>query len=471
MKNFAEINRALAAKKKLILCLASLVLMMPANAQFFNRLVDKARESAERSIDKNAEKQQPVVEQQQEDQEEDTWRHSQGMMPNDANFMSRLEGVKAAPTPKTIAAAIKALPAVPSVDQVITPEAKEKVWRATYQPYEMAVDNGIMWNSNEAVSIDNRIKAAGQKQSQKNKNAMAQYQSNVNAGLMPSQQEMMALYTSGEINEKMSEAQMMDVMAGKFAAKWGVSKEEYLKIINLAQKNEKQAEAYLKSNHPDLYNRLYAANASYGNSNVQADDSRDARFEQISEELHNLQEQLNNAIASYGGNRQYTGAHPGQSELDILNEQMLKEWNNSPEAKQFDAIAAALDKRVDAWITTLPNDLYEAPYPDWWTAERKKLNALIDQWNRRWATKWVKIAQDGDNSMRPILERVAVLEAENEKLGQQGGTENLLYLENKKVISVFYAYLPQLRLPYNQALSFPCIERLEETGSVPLGKG
>lgn len=42
--------------KKIILTLVAAALMMPANAQFFNRLVDKARESAEKSIEKNVEK-------------------------------------------------------------------------------------------------------------------------------------------------------------------------------------------------------------------------------------------------------------------------------------------------------------------------------------------------------------------------------------------------------------------------------
>ena len=41
--------------KKIILILAASALMMPANAQFFNRLVDKARESAEQAVERKVE--------------------------------------------------------------------------------------------------------------------------------------------------------------------------------------------------------------------------------------------------------------------------------------------------------------------------------------------------------------------------------------------------------------------------------
>ena len=173
-------------------------------------------------------------------QEEGRW--SQDRVASDLSYTTppNFEGVTPARVPQTVSEAVKALPAVPTVDQIITPEAKEKAIRATHQPYSMALEQMSLRLMKEDEGLRRRQDAIRMKQAQQGQHAMQQYQSNVNAGLMPSQQEMMALYMSGEINERMSEAQMMDVMAGKFAAKWGVSKEEYLKIINLAQKNEKQ---------------------------------------------------------------------------------------------------------------------------------------------------------------------------------------------------------------------------------------
>ena len=207
-------------------------------------------------------------------QEEEVWHYTQGWIPSWYSTSINLDDIKAASTPKNMLEAVDRMPAFPTAEQIYTVEAKEKALRDIYQPYEKALF--AAWDKNGEVSrdVDRRIKVAGEKQQKSNQKSMAQYQSNVNAGLMPSQEEMMQLYMSGEIKENMSEAQMMDVMAGKFAAKWGISKQEYIKIINMAQSNPKGTEAYLKSNHPDLYKRLYAANAPYGNENVHADDPR-----------------------------------------------------------------------------------------------------------------------------------------------------------------------------------------------------
>ena len=395
-------------------------------------------------------------------QEED-WHYTQGWMPNAfyTPSASDLADVKAGPTPKDISDLVAKMPAVPTVEQIYSIEAKEKAIRAIYEPYQKSLYAAMEQNAKEGMNVDRRMQAAGKKQQASNKQAMAQYQSNVDAGLMPSQQEMMALYMSGEITENMSEAQMMDVMAGHFAAKWGVSKQEYIKIINMAQKNEKQAEAYLKSNHPDLYNRLYAANVQYGDSNVHPDDPRTPAFDRISEELMKAQENLTEVINAYGNNTIYTGGVP---EYTVLFQQMEKEWNNSPEAKQIEAIEEALRKRIDAWYLTLKDLKSDIPYPAWFTEERQKENALIDQWNRRWATKWLKIAQEGDKKLRPIYAHVAELDAENEQLGKQGDSEEFHYLANKKLVTSLFGYALQVYMPVNDAISFPAIEHVETTG-------
>ena len=110
------------------------------------------------------------------------------------------------------------------------------------------------------------------------------------------------------------------------------------------------------------------------------------------------------------------------------------------------------------------------PYPDWYTAERKKENALIDQWNKRWATQWLKIAQEGDQKMRTIYAHVGELETENEQLGKQGDPESYHYLLNKKLISGLFGYALQVYMPVNDAISFPSIEHVTDTGFVIIEK-
>ena len=372
--------------------------------------------------------------------------------------------VTAIRTPQSIADVIAAMPAFPTVENIYCAENKEKAIRATYMPFEKGLDGALLLNSKRSQETDRQIKAAGAKQQKSNQKAMAQYNANVNAGLMPSQQEMMQLYMSGEINENMSEAQMMDVMAGHFAAKWGVSKQEYIKIINMAQKNEKQAASYLQSNHPELYQRLYAANSPYGNENVHPDDPRDAQFERIGDQLSELQDQLNEALGVYSG-----GGTSEYRNIGDLRDQMEADWKTCSEAKQIDAIEEALEKRVEAWYPTIVGK-GDVQYPAWWTAERKKINGIIDQWNRRWADKWIKTTRNGDDKIRPLMKRAAELEKENENLGKQGDQENFKYLMNKKLLCAVFAYLPQVIQPLNDALVFPCLEHVEETGGIVIEK-
>lgn len=372
--------------------------------------------------------------------------------------------VKAVRTPQSIADAIAAIPVFPTVENIYCTETKEKALRATYVPFEKAMESALLQNGQRAQETDRQIKALGAKQQKTNQKAMAQYNANVNAGLMPSQEEMMALYMSGEIKENMSEAQMMDVMAGHFAAKWGVSKQEYIKIMNMAQKNEKQAASYLQSNHPDLYNRLYAVNSPYGNENVHPDDPRDPQFERIGDEITEVERQLNEALGVYSGTIQSYHYH-----LKDLRAQMEADWKTCSEAKQIDAIQEAVEKRLDTWYPTITGK-GDIPYPAWWTAERKKINGLVDQWNKRWAAKWLKTAQEGDAQLRPVMKRAAELETENENVGKQGSQENFKYLMNKKLLTGIFAYLPQVNQTLHDAFDFPCLEHVEETGGIVVEK-
>lgn len=378
------------------------------------------------------------------------------------------ENVSATRVPQTLAEAVQLLPALPKAEDLCF-QASLSQAAATAASYKAAIEKTYLNAIQSDAVIRARMEASRNKRAQKGQRAMQQYQSNVNAGLMPSQQEMMALYMSGEINEKMSDAQMMDVMAGKFAAKWGVSKEEYLKIINLAQKNEKQAEAYMKTNHPQLYQRLYAANAGYDTQN-ESDDPRDARFGEITAEIQAIGEEFNQALSAYTGsgigNAQTYGNAFGK-----LMDQLRDEWQNSPEAKEIESIETKLWSRVEEWIPTLKTTANEVPYPAWWTADRKRENELIDQWNKRVAPRWLSIAQDGERQFKDIYGKLAKLEAENEQLAAQGEADNYIYLTNKLLLNGYLEQLIRLIQPYEDALRFPFIEHVEETGSAILGKG
>ena len=112
---------------------------------------------------------------------------------------------------------------MPTANDLLTPEAKTAYARKGSAAYYLGALNFRSTLLEKQQELNSKTLELGKKQQKSNQKAMAQYNANVNAGLMPSQQEMMQLYMSGEINEKMSEAQMMDVMAGKFAGNSNMS--------------------------------------------------------------------------------------------------------------------------------------------------------------------------------------------------------------------------------------------------------
>lgn len=363
----------------------------------------------------------------------------------------------------TISEAMKLLPAFPKVDQIVSEKAKYVADSTIYAPYKLAYEQAMVANNAKYLELNARVDKARQRQSQRGQAAMQQYSKNVEAGLLPSQQEMMQIIMSSGIDlDKASEQEIMDVVAGSIAPKWGVSKEEYLKIINMAQRNPKQTEAYLQSNHPQLYQRLYAANAG----GVMPNDISDARsesFAKIAEGIQSAISQLNDVMEDYN-----------RRPISMLADNLQQDWLNSDEARQVDAIEKALWERVAEWESGLSlnsSGFADVAYPAWWTAERKKANKLIDQWNKRAAQDWINYALDAQQQFKVVFDNAAALETENEKLAKQGDSENVIYLTNKQQLLSLMNMLNTMLLPYQDALQFPCIEHLEEDGATHLGKG
>lgn len=359
---------------------------------------------------------------------------------------------------RSIADALKRLPAMPDVEQLSSQSFKEQYESRFITPYDAALEQGALSAMSESIELTSRIERARQKQTQRNKQTMQVYDRNVSAGLMPSQQEMMQIIMSSGIDlEKASEQQIMDVVAGTISKKWGISKEEYLKIINMAQRNPKQTETYLQTNHPDLYKRLYAAN--YGCQMPAADDSNNERYGQIYEELQKQLERLTTAMNNY--------RHPA----DIYDPENNL-WENSAEGQQVRTLDNALFQRIEQWESGLKGDINaDVPFPSWFTEERKKQNALIDRFNRREAQHWLDVTTAYLAELKSVFEQVVTLEAENEQLGAQGDADNAMYLMNKQQILMFRNELPLLLVPYKDALTFPAADRLEESGTTNLGKG
>lgn len=221
----------------------------------------------------------------------------------------------------------------------------------------------------------------------------------------------------------------------------------------------------------DIHSRLDAANAGHNTQN-EADDNRNIRFGEITAEIQRAGEEFNQLLLSYTGN----GASDNETQrygtaYVKLREQLRDDWKNCSEAKEIEAIETRLQSRTDEWIATLNTKADEVPYPAWWTAGRTKENALIDRWNSRAAVRWLKIAQEGEQQFKAVFGKLAKLEEENEQLAAQGEADNTIYLTNKLLLNGYMQQLVRFIQPYEDALRFPFIEHVEETGSAIPSKG
>jgi hypothetical protein len=372
-------------------------------------------------------------------------------------------------------------PAMPTANDLITPEAKTAYARKGSAAYYLGALNFRSTLLEKQQELNSKTLELGKKQQKSNQKAMAQYNANVNAGLMPSQQEMMQLYMSGEINEKMSEAQMMDVMAGKFAAKWGISKQEYIKIINMAQTNPKGTEAYLKSNHPSLYNRLYAANAQFGNENVNAGDPHENEYGALGEQLSALANEafdfrnnnmdmvkhvqhnahINSADLMHMG----VGAALGlpTNELEDLYAQIIDGWPTSAECKRAIQMEDQLAARLDNWdCCKNAKEGQTICYPSWWIEGRKSENALIDAYNRKQAERWLAEVKAYDVKMTAMMKRLIELDNQLEQI-RNGGEITAAYAAAKNQAYIAATHLYDFNFILEVALQFPHVVHQEES--------
>lgn len=372
-------------------------------------------------------------------------------------------------------------PAMPTVNDLITPEAKTAYARRGVSAYYLGALNFRGTLMGKQQELNNQIIELGKKQKKSNQKSKAQYNANVNAGLMPSQQEMMQLYMSGEINEKMSDEQMMDVMAGKFAAKWGISKQEYIKIINMAQSNPKGTEAYLKSNHPDLYNRLYAANAPFGNENVNAGDPHENEYGALGEQLSALANEAfefknnnmdmmrhvqfqahSNAMLNDASFAAHSVGLP-TNKLEDLFAQIIDGWHTSAECKRAIQIEDPLAERLDNWeCCKNAKDGQTVCYPGWWIEGRKSENALIDAYNRKQAEKWLAEVKAYDAQLSAMMKRLIELDNQLEQI-RNGGEITAAYAMAKSEVYIAATNLYDFNSILELALQFPHVARQEES--------
>ena len=397
---------------------------------------------------------------------QEEWRYTQNWF--QTGYYEQPENVFASPVPQSLSEAVQLLPPIPTVEQVMSPNAKTRIAATVYEPFSLAVEQAMTQYIDANIIIQRRINEARMKQEQREQRAVQQNQFSVRAALIPSSQEMIQMVMDGEIDPNWSDDKITNFLALKLSSKWGITRQEYLKITKMAQKDDAQANAYVENNMPELYERIKAATAS--DESLYQPDPRDERFARIAQAIEDIEPELTRVVLAYNGSGAGGYAsHTHSPAFDKLLAELRHDWYTCDEAKHVEEIEDALDIRIEKWMATLTDNVRnEVPFPLWWEAERRKENVYIDQWNRRAAERWLKVAQDGENKIKGVFEKLAALETENERLAEQGDPEHVVYLSNKLRLNNYMAQLYRITEPYQDALWFPCIEHVVTSGSARL---
>ena len=453
-------------KRTLFLVLAGFILVMPMNAQFLRGIVEKAVEK------KVQEKTTPQQTEEPADNSENTDYITEELQAIVAPVYDAEDPV----TPVTISSISDVLnkrPALPTVNDLLSPEAKKAYAYKGALAWEQGALNYRVAASARQMELQNKILAAGNKQRQQ----QARQQNFINEvsakGLMPSQQEIMqALMASGYDLEKITPEQSINIIAGAYSKKWNIPEADVKQFLTLAQSDDRKAEAFLAQKHPDLYKKL-AGNAPKAGEFMDVDTKENeygklgGQISDLAEEARVLKENMMdmmkhvNYVSSQGN---FHEAGLPTNTLEDLYTQIADGWKSSSECKQVIQIETGLQERLN-WK--------DIPFPSWWTQGRKQENAVIATWNKQNAQKWLTAVAEYDGQLRALYERLEVLDKQLEQV-RSGDAETFAYLDAKMQVYIAEQLLLDYYSMFTVALGFPCAVPQEETKYMPCetyGKG
>ena len=463
-------------KRTLFLVLAGFILVMPINAQFLRGIVEKAVEK------KVQEKTTP----QQTEEPADNSENTDYITDELQTIVDPVYDAEDPVTPVTISSISDVLnkrPALPTVNDLLSPDAKKAYAYKGALAWEQGAMNYRVAASARQMELQNKILAAGNKQRQQ----QARQQNFINEasakGLMPSQQEIMqALMASGYDLEKITPEQSINVIAGAYSKKWNIPEADVKQFLTLAQSDDRKAEAFLAQKHPDLYKKL-AGNAPKAGEFMDVDTKENeygklgGQISDLGEEARVLKENVMDMMkhvnyVSSLGNFHVAGLLTNKQE--DLYTQIADSWKTSSECKQVIQIETGLQERLNSWEPcTESNQGKDIPFPSWWTQGRKQENAVIAAWNKQNAQKWLAAVAEYDGQLRALYERLEALDKQLEQV-RSGDAETFAYLDAKMQVYIAEQLLLDYYSMFSAALEFPCAVPQEETKYMPCetyGKG
>lgn len=248
-----------------------------------------------------------------------------------------------------------------------------------------------------------------------------------------------------------SEAQMAQRQAVS-AAFSKLSKEELAKIEKMS---DDEAMAYMQKNHPEVMTAL-TQSATAGPSGTPAlninEEKADA-YDELHDKLMDVQDKANESM--------YTDMFNNELQTDFakLRKEILDSWTTSAEYAKVNQMEAELKNKVNEYTKSSNGRGQE--YPPFWTAERKKQNEVIDQWNAKQAEKWLAKIADWQKKYKALAEEIATLDANLEQV-RNGDEEDFMYLQTKMISATLNDKVIRYTNLSGGVFCFPQIQHVQE---------
>ena len=376
----------------------------------------------------------------------------------------------------TMAEAVRKRPMLPTVADLMSPEAKAAYMRKNaVAEYVVGIETFHLNLQGEQMKLQNKMRQAQTKRQNQQAQQRDYMEQASKQGLMLSQEETMQVIMSSGLNlETATEEQMMNVLADAYAKKWNISQADARTFMAMANSNPKQAENFLKQKYPALYSKL-EANAPKARDYVM-DDPNDEAYDKILNQLMDLAEEArtlrdnNMDMSQHLQNTMRANSLPGDvsfglaptNKLEALFLDIMTGWPKSAECTKAIQIEDGLNARLENWqYWKGAVEGQTICRPSWWIEGRKQENALFDVYNKRNAEKWIATAHAYDSKLQSVADRLLALDTQLEQL-RGDKEESVNYCMAKTQVYAVEMYLADYYRMNQTYLTFPCVKHQEE---------
>lgn len=274
-----------------------------------------------------------------------------------------------------------------------------------------------------------------------------------------------------------------DEVAGamEVAAEWAKLPEaEAKKIEAMSEKDEAEALAYIKANHPSLYAKINSMTVSPAAAqktqqkaeNIINQDKAD-KYEEIGDKLRDIQQKKTEEMSSYitesmgaaaraalTGRQVLVGSSAAETELMQMRADILKSWAGSEEAAKVLKMEEELNKKTNDWMAQ-NKKTWNDELPSFWAEGRKAQNDVIDGFNLKQAEKWRALLQKQIDNQMVAVKEVTQLDDQLEAVrGKDEG--DFTYWNCKMTAGLLSSTVVNCVLLHRMVLDLPLVNHVPE---------